>query len=91
LQAWNFIRTLKKKNQSEFEIIVFSVGPILTPLYLGNSKSHKKYISILNKETFIWSINKKLHQNLLKNAPHTKKIHNTLSDTFGPLISFVYI
>ena len=53
------------------------VSPILNPLQLGNGKSHYKSVTIINKDHIIKNIEKKDHQEWLKNKRST---YNTLFD-----------
>jgi hypothetical protein len=58
------------------------------PLYI--LKSHKKLVSIIYKDNFLRNKKNKIHQDWEKNRCSTYNKRQHPSDTFGPLVSFMY-
>ena len=52
----NFMKEFREKLNSRLKkkvvALILGIGPILTPLYLENGKSHAKSIGILHREKF---------------------------------------
>jgi hypothetical protein len=74
-QTWN-------KNSKFWLLVSF------WPLYI--LKSHKKLVSIIYKDNFLRNKKNKIHQDWEKNRCSTYNKRQHPSDTFGPLVSFMY-